>query len=114
RRMTSSAATTCRRPRSRLLSAWSGRGSADSGAPYEHRRHALECFNGRRSLWTHECNHDWKDLIRMSGASAVLKPGVPATVAPGGYISFEIETGQRLRLSQPEGDQLAPSIPFNP
>ena len=37
----------------------------------------------------------------MSGASAVLEPGMPVTVAPGGYISFEIETGQRLRLAQP-------------
>ena len=49
----------------------------------------------------------------MSGASAVLKPGVPATVAPGGYISFEIETGQRLRLTQPEGEQVADFISFN-
>jgi uncharacterized protein YcgI (DUF1989 family) len=49
----------------------------------------------------------------MSGASAILKPGVPATVAPGGYISFEIETGQRLRLTQPEGEQVADFISFN-
>ena len=49
----------------------------------------------------------------MSGASAVLQPGVPATVAPGGYISFEIETGQRLRLTQPQGEQVADFISFN-
>src|SRR4029453_4188743 len=58
-------------------------------------------------------SHEWKDLIRMSGASAVLKPGVPATVAPGGYISFEIEVGQRVRLTQPEGEQVADFISFN-
>src|SRR3989440_666565 len=49
----------------------------------------------------------------MSGASAVLEPGMPVTVAPGGYISFEIETGQRLRLAQPEGEQVADFISFN-
>src|SRR5215831_11422526 len=49
----------------------------------------------------------------MSGASAVLEPGVPVVVAPGGYISFEIETGQRLRLTQPEGEQVADFISFN-
>src|SRR5215510_10646501 len=49
----------------------------------------------------------------MSGASAELKPGVPVVVAPGGYISFEIETGQRLRLTQPEGEQVADFISFN-
>src|SRR2546421_2612252 len=49
----------------------------------------------------------------MSGASAVLEPGMPVTVAPGGYISFEIETGQRLRLAQPEGEQVADLISFN-
>jgi hypothetical protein len=43
----------------------------------------------------------------MSGASAVLEPGVPVMVAPGGHISFEIETGQRLRLTQPEREQVA-------
>jgi uncharacterized protein YcgI (DUF1989 family) len=49
----------------------------------------------------------------MTGASAVLEPGVPVTVAPGGHISFEIETGQRLRLTQPEGEQVADFISFN-
>ena len=49
----------------------------------------------------------------MSGASAVLEPGMPVTVAPGGYISFEIEAGQRLRLTQPEGEQVADFISFN-
>jgi hypothetical protein len=39
----------------------------------------------------------------MSRANAVLHPGVPITIAPAGNISFEIETGQRLRLTQPEG-----------
>ena len=49
----------------------------------------------------------------MSRASAGLEPGMPVTVAPGGYISFEIETGQRLRLAQPEGEQVADFISFN-
>ena len=39
----------------------------------------------------------------MSRATAVLHPGVPVTLAPAGNISFEIEAGQRLRLTQPEG-----------
>jgi uncharacterized protein len=49
----------------------------------------------------------------MSRATAVLQPGVPVTIAPGGNISFEIEAGQRLRLSQPEGEQVADLISFN-
>ena len=49
----------------------------------------------------------------MSGATAVLTPGVPATIAPAGNISFEIEAGQRLRLAQPEGEQVADFISFN-
>ena len=49
----------------------------------------------------------------MSRASAVLHPGVPITIAPAGNISFEIETGQRLRLTQPEGEQVADFISFN-
>jgi hypothetical protein len=39
----------------------------------------------------------------MTKATAVLQPGVPVTLAPAGNISFEIETGQRFRLTQPEG-----------
>jgi uncharacterized protein YcgI (DUF1989 family) len=49
----------------------------------------------------------------MSRATAVLQPGLPATIAPGGNISFEIEAGERLRLSQPEGEQVADLISFN-
>jgi uncharacterized protein YcgI (DUF1989 family) len=49
----------------------------------------------------------------MSGASAVLEPGVPVTIAPAGYISFEIQTGQGLRLTQPQGQQVADFISFN-
>jgi len=41
-----------------------------------------------------------------------LQPGVLVTIAPGGHISFEIETGQRLRLAQPEGEQVADFISF--
>src|SRR5919108_5397391 len=49
----------------------------------------------------------------MSRATAVLSPGVPVTLAPAGNISFEIEAGQRLRLAQPEGEQVADLISFN-
>ena len=49
----------------------------------------------------------------MSGATAVLTPGVPATIEPAGNISFEIAADQRLRLSQPEGEQVADFISFN-
>jgi uncharacterized protein YcgI (DUF1989 family) len=49
----------------------------------------------------------------MSAATAVLNPGVPVTLAPAGNISFEIEAGQRLRLTQPEGEQVADFISFN-
>src|SRR5260370_31357059 len=54
-----------------------------------------------------------EESIRMTGASAVLQPGVPVMVAPDGHISFEIETGQRLGLTQPEGEQVADFISFN-
>jgi uncharacterized protein len=49
----------------------------------------------------------------MSAANAVLEAGVAVMVAPGGHIGFEIETGQRLRLTQPEGEQVADFISFN-
>lgn len=48
----------------------------------------------------------------MSRATATLVPGQPATIAPAGYISFEIESGQRLKLAQPEGEQVADLISF--
>ena len=49
----------------------------------------------------------------MNRATAVLHPGVPVTLAPGGNISFEIEAGRRLRLTQPEGEQVADLVSFN-
>jgi uncharacterized protein YcgI (DUF1989 family) len=49
----------------------------------------------------------------MSRATAVLKPGEPVTLAPAGHISFEIEAGQRFKLTQPEGEQVADLISFN-
>jgi uncharacterized protein YcgI (DUF1989 family) len=49
----------------------------------------------------------------MSRATAILDPGTPLTLALGGYISFEIEPGQRLRITQPEGEQVADLISFN-
>ena len=49
----------------------------------------------------------------MSRATAVLSPGQKVTLAPAAGISFEIETGQKLRLTQPEGEQVADLISFN-
>jgi uncharacterized protein YcgI (DUF1989 family) len=49
----------------------------------------------------------------MTRATNVLQPGVPVTMAPGGYISFEIEAGQRVRVTQPEGEQVGDFISFN-
>jgi uncharacterized protein len=49
----------------------------------------------------------------MTKATHVLNPGEPVTLAPAGNISFEIESGQRLRLAQPEGEQVADLISFN-
>jgi uncharacterized protein YcgI (DUF1989 family) len=49
----------------------------------------------------------------MSKATAVLTPGTPVTLPPAGNISFEIETGQRFKLTQPEGEQVADIISFN-
>ena len=49
----------------------------------------------------------------MSRATAILCPGEPVALAPAGRISFEIETGQKLKLSQPEGEQVADLISFN-
>jgi uncharacterized protein YcgI (DUF1989 family) len=50
----------------------------------------------------------------MSSATSVeLVPGRPVTLAPAGHIAFEITAGQRLRLTQPEGEQVADLISFN-
>ena len=49
----------------------------------------------------------------MSKATAVLTPGIPVTLPPAGNISFEIEAEQRLRLTQPDGEQVADLISFN-
>src|SRR5580658_9935820 len=49
----------------------------------------------------------------MGRATAVLSPGEPVTLAPAASISFEIETGQKLKLTQPEGEQVADLISFN-
>ena len=49
----------------------------------------------------------------MNRATATLHPGVPVTLAPAGHISFEIEAGERLRLAQPEGEQVADFVSFN-
>jgi len=49
----------------------------------------------------------------MTRATATLSPGAPIILPPAGNISFEIERGQRLRLTQPEGEQVADLISFN-
>src|ERR1700738_3190093 len=49
----------------------------------------------------------------MGGATTVLEPGVPVTIAPAGHISFEIESGPRRRLTQPGGEQVADFVSFN-
>jgi uncharacterized protein len=49
----------------------------------------------------------------MGRATAVLDPGEPVTLPPAAGISFEIEAGQRLMLTQPEGEQVADLISFN-
>jgi uncharacterized protein YcgI (DUF1989 family) len=49
----------------------------------------------------------------VSCATTVLHPGEPITIAPAGNISFEIDVGQRLRLTQPEGEQVADFVSFN-
>jgi uncharacterized protein YcgI (DUF1989 family) len=62
-----------------------------------------------------DCGHQKcpKDQARMSKATAVLKPGEPVTLPPAGNISFEIEAGQRFKMTQPEGEQVADLISFN-
>ena len=49
----------------------------------------------------------------MTKATAVLEPGKPVTLAPAGNISFEIAAGRKLKLTQPEGEQVADLISFN-
>jgi uncharacterized protein len=49
----------------------------------------------------------------MDRPTAVLEPGKPVTLPPAGNISFEIEAGQKLKLTQPEGEQVADLISFN-
>ncbi|HEY1361861.1 MAG TPA: urea carboxylase-associated family protein [Xanthobacteraceae bacterium] len=46
-------------------------------------------------------------------ATAVLQPGRPFTLAPGGNVSFEVGAAQRFKLTQPEGEQVADLISFN-
>jgi uncharacterized protein YcgI (DUF1989 family) len=49
----------------------------------------------------------------MNRATAILRPGQPVSLAPAANISFEIEMGDRLKLTQPEGEQVADLISFN-
>src|ERR1700733_11501865 len=54
-----------------------------------------------------------KARFRMGRASTILQPGVPVTLAPSGTISCGMESVQRLRLTQPEGEQVADFVSFN-
>ena len=38
---------------------------------------------------------------------------MPVTLPPAGNISFEIEKGQRFKMTQPEGEQVADLVSFN-
>src|ERR1044071_9850165 len=49
----------------------------------------------------------------MRKATSVLTPGEPVTLPPAGNISFEIEQGQRFKMTQPQGEQVADLISFN-
>src|SRR5260370_2708522 len=49
----------------------------------------------------------------MTGPTHVLTPGVPVTLPPAGGISFELAAGERLGLTQPEGERVADLISFN-
>ena len=49
----------------------------------------------------------------MTKTTAILEPGKPVTLAPAGNISFEIMPGQKLKMTQPEGEQVADLISFN-
>jgi len=72
----------------------------------------LSC-NARRFFPQPEGKPFLHESRNMSHATAVLRPGVPVTILPAGYISFEIDAGQRLRLTQPEGEQVADFVSFN-
>ena len=45
--------------------------------------------------------------------TAILNPGEPVTLEPAGHISFEIEAGQRFKMTQPQGEQVADLVSFN-
>src|SRR5260370_33243009 len=53
-----------------------------------------------------------KGASRMTGPTHVLTPGVPVTLPPAGGISFELAAGERLRPTQPEGEQVADLVSF--
>jgi uncharacterized protein len=49
----------------------------------------------------------------MSQATVELRPGELFTLAPGKGVSFEIESGRRLKITQPDGEQVADLISFS-
>src|ERR1700733_13926303 len=54
-----------------------------------------------------------KARFRMGRASAFLHPGVPVPLRAAAKRRFENEAGQRLGLTQPEGEQVADFVSFN-
>ena len=49
----------------------------------------------------------------MGKATVDLKPGQSVMLPPAAHISFEIEAGQRFKMTQPEGEQVADLVSFN-
>jgi hypothetical protein len=49
----------------------------------------------------------------VTGATSILEPGAPVTLASAGSVGFEIAAGECLKLVQPEGEQVADLISFN-
>src|SRR5207344_1691236 len=49
----------------------------------------------------------------MGKATVDLKPGQSVMLPPAAHISFEIEAGQRFKMTQPQGEQVADLVSFN-
>ena len=49
----------------------------------------------------------------MGKATVELKPGQSVMLPPAAHISFEIEAGQRFKMTQPQGEQVADLVSFN-
>jgi uncharacterized protein YcgI (DUF1989 family) len=49
----------------------------------------------------------------MGKATVELRPGQSVMLPPAAHISFEIEAGQRFKMTQPQGEQVADLVSFN-